>query len=46
VFAFDVTHAKRDGINKGDAGAFTQTAQLLEKRHFHNCFPLQFHKTV
>jgi hypothetical protein len=46
MFAFDVTHEKRGGINEGDAGAFTQTAQLQEKRHFYNCFLLQFHKTA
>jgi excinuclease UvrABC nuclease subunit len=46
VFAFDVTHAKRGGINERDAGAFTQTARLQEKRHFYNCFLLQFYKTA
>jgi hypothetical protein len=46
VFALDVTYPKRGGINEEDTGTFTQTAQLQEKRHFHDCFLLQFHKTA
>jgi hypothetical protein len=39
-----VTYPKRGGINEGDTGTFTQTAQLQEKRHFYDCFLLQFHE--
>jgi hypothetical protein len=46
VFALDVTYPKRGGISERDAGTFTRTAQLQEKRHIHDCFLLQFHKTV
>jgi hypothetical protein len=46
VFALDVTYPKRGGTNERDAGAFTRTAQLQEKRHFHDCFLLQFHETA
>jgi hypothetical protein len=38
VFTFDVTDAKRSGVNEKYAGTFARAAQLQEKRHFHDRF--------